>query len=82
MAESLRAIAASKALGVKADKNWEAAEPRQRPSNKAFGVFPGGTGPRPQPKPPTGRRNNGVFYGHDEQGTRKGGVYKRGESRA
>jgi hypothetical protein len=42
----LRAVAASKVLGVKADKNWEQAEPRQRPSNKAFGpAFPGGTGP-------------------------------------
>ncbi len=68
-----RAAAASKAVGIQV-------EPRQRPSNKAFGpLFPGGTGPHPKPE---GGRGSGVYYGRGEHGTKQGGVYKKGEMRA
>ncbi len=79
-----RAAAASKAVGIKVDRNWDQAEPRQRPSNKAFGgAFPGGTGPRPKmPVQPRDERGSGVYYGRGEHGTKRGGVYKKGETRA
>ncbi len=81
-----RQAAASKALGIKADKNWEQAEPRQRPSNKAFGrAFPGGTGPRKAGRPggsepykPTPIPNAGP----KRYGNAKKGFLKEGESRA
>ncbi len=78
-----RQAAMQKSLGIKADKNWEEAEVRQRPSNKAFGpVFPGGTGPRPSKISSQGGRGSGVYYGHGGKGTEKSGPYKMHESRA
>ncbi len=55
-----RSVAATKSVdsSPKIDKNWDQAEPRQRPSNKAFGgAFPGGTKPRPLLSNP----NRGAF---------------------